>query len=139
MKYKIGWQKFESTLEDQLSSPILQILMEKVADYTEYEENFDEEEYVDQPQKRENVPLLPISEKLLEDISLLSNFECWIGHTNFDITRDIKDTLDKTQGIEILKILSRYRFFIGVGKMFDFKNVRKNVENNIIPKEQINE
>lgn len=139
MKYKIGWQKFESTLEDQLSSPILQILMEKVADYTEHEENFDEEEYVDQPQKRENVPLLPISEKLLEDISLLSNFECWIGHTNFDITKDIKDTLDKTQGIEILKILSRYRFFIGVGKMFDFKNVRKNVENNIIPKEQINE
>lgn len=136
MKYKIGWQKFESTVEDQLSSPILNVLMDKMVENTnfeseEYEDNYQEED----PRTQERPFMLPISQKLMEDISLLSNFECWIGHTNFDITTNTKDLLDETEGVEILKILSRYRFFVGIGKMFDFKNVRKIIEKNIIPKE----
>jgi len=34
-----------------------------------------------------------------------------------------------------LKICSRYRFFIGIGRMFDFKNVRKNIENILLKEE----
>jgi hypothetical protein len=51
-----------------------------------------------------------------------------LGHTNFNITKEIKDKLNRTEGIELLKICSRYRFFIGVGRMFDFGNVRKVIE-----------
>ena len=48
-----------------------------------------------------------------------------LAHANFDITKEIKSRLNKTEGVELLKVLSRYRFFVGVGKMFDFKQVRK--------------
>jgi hypothetical protein len=61
-------------------------------------------------------------------------FDCWMGHTNFDITPKIKEQLNKIQGVEVLKICSRYRFFIGVGKMFSFTDVRKNIEKDILPK-----
>ena len=75
----------------------------------------------------------PISEQLLEDMAMLTNFDCWMGHTNFDITKDIKEVLNEVQGIELMRVCSRYRFFIGVGKMFDFKTVRKDIEKAIIP------
>ena len=48
------------------------------------------------------------------------------------VTNNIKETLDTAEGVEILKINSRYRFFIGVGKMFDFKDVRTNIEEKLL-------
>ena len=59
-------------------------------------------------------------------------WDCWLGHTNFDVTRSIKDTLlNDIAGIEALKILGRYSFFIGIPKLFDFKDVRINIEKNL--------
>jgi hypothetical protein len=72
--------------------------------------------------------MIPMSSKLVEDAMMITNFDCWLGHTNFDITPDIKKALDKTEGVELLKVMSRYRFFIGVGKMFEFAKVRKSIE-----------
>ena len=63
-----------------------------------------------------------------QEILLATNYDCWIGHTDFNLTHSIKNTLNKIEGIEVLKIFSRYRFFIGVGRMFDFSDVRKAVE-----------
>jgi len=140
MKYQIGWQKFESTVEDQLTSPILDIIISKVSDLGSFPEQDYEESYGEENAKsKDSHFMLPISQQLIEDISLLSNFECWIGHTNFDLTNKTQDILDETSGVEILKILSRYRFFVGIGKMFDFQDVRKSIEQNIIPKEIENE
>lgn len=58
-------------------------------------------------------------------------WDCWICHTNFDITSDIADKIEKLEGIEVLKILGRYSFFIGVARMFDIKDVRKDLENEL--------
>lgn len=139
MKKKIGWQKYEDLLEKQMSSPMLQTIIKQMitlSDESE-EEEVEEEEYEQELYTgvagNTQLPLLPISQQLMDDMAMLSNFECWIAHTNFDITKDIKNKLNKIQGIELLKICSRYRFFIGIGKMFDFKEVRKNVEKGIIP------
>lgn len=55
-------------------------------------------------------------------------FDCWIGHTNFSLTEGDKIRLDMVDGIEVLRIMSRYRFFIGIGKLFDLKSVRPQVE-----------
>ena len=56
-------------------------------------------------------------------------WDCWLGYTNFGITRNIKDILDnEIDGIEALKVLGKYTFFIGVGKMFDISDVRKATE-----------
>lgn len=146
-EYKIGWQKYEDYLEEQLSSPMLDILSDMMLSkmqQAETEEEEDTEEYEESYETIEqseikhssSSAMIPISPKLMEDISMLSNYDCWMGHTNFDITNEIKDMLDLVDGIEMLKICSRYRFFIGIGRMFDFTDVRKIIEDNIIPKQE---
>ena len=56
-------------------------------------------------------------------------WDCWMGHTNFDITNNMASKLDlEIDGVEALKILGRYSFFIGIGKLFDIAQVRKDIE-----------
>lgn len=136
-KLKIGWQKYEDLIEKQLSSPIMHTLMGSIMGqlHDELEDEEDEEEEDDHDIKHMHQPLMfPMSQQLIEDISMLSNFDCWMGHTNFDITHKIQDKLNTIEGVELLKVCSRYRFFIGVGKMFDFSDVRKNIELELITK-----
>lgn len=136
----IAWQKYEDYLEKQITSPALVNILQSITSMSAPIVNMDEEEeededYVDvmgEEGSKIAAPILPITNQLIEDISMLSSFDCWIGHTNFDITHEIKNKLDKTPGVEVLKVLSRYRFFIGIGKLFNFKNVRKDIEKNII-------
>ena len=128
---KIGWQKYEDLIEAQLDSPLLDMLIQKMSQSAEDEmDELSEEELemLSAMQNRDNA-MVHIDEKMMENITLATNFDCWMGHTNFNITKDIRDKLNKTEGIEILKICSRYRFFVGIGRMFDFTEVRKNIEN----------
>ena len=128
---KIGWQKYEDNIEDQMNSPLTKLLMTNFLSYENeeeaQEENFSEEE------NRPNTLILTVSNQIAEQIQLVSNFDCWIGHTNFNLTEDIKRKINKIEGVEILKIYSRYRFFIGIGKMFNFTEVRKNIEAELTP------
>lgn len=55
-------------------------------------------------------------------------FDCWIGHTNFNITHKIADQIEAVPGIETFKVISRYRFFIGIGKLFNFRDVRQHIQ-----------
>ena len=55
-------------------------------------------------------------------------FDCWIGHTNFDITDEVKQFIESIPGIEAFKIMSRYRFFIGIGKLFNFREVVQGIQ-----------
>lgn len=136
---KIGWQKYEDVLESQLHSPFVQEVMLQLqeqeqaiirdlietGDYEAMEQDY-----------TEAVPVqssaVQISEELIKEAAVLANFDCWIGHSNFDITESIKNKLEKTSGVEVLKIQSRYRFFIGVGRMFEFQDVRKNIEKTLL-------
>jgi len=52
----------------------------------------------------------------------------WMGHTNFTITPDIVDAVKELPGIEVLQIMTRYRFIIGVGELFDIREVRTSIE-----------
>lgn len=135
---KIAWQKYEDYVEKQISSPVLSNILQNIASLKDISTiDDDDEDYVDAVENDEDelsssaFPI-PLTNQLIEDLSMLSSFDCWIGHTNFDITLDIKNKLDKIPGIEVLKVLSRYRFFIGLGQLFDFKNVRKDIEKNLI-------
>jgi hypothetical protein len=147
MKYikKIGWQKYEDYIEKQLTSPVLHniinSLMSMQKGISEDDEDIeDDDTYEDEDDEKHDfkmpIPLLPLTNQLVEDLSTLSSFDCWIGHTNFDITPHIKNILDSIPGIEFLKIYSRYRFFIGIGKMFDFAEVRKTIEDSLIGDDQ---
>ncbi len=55
-------------------------------------------------------------------------WDCWMGHSNFDITNDIADKIELIDGVEALRVMGRYSFFIGVGKLFDIKDIRTDIE-----------
>lgn len=54
-------------------------------------------------------------------------FNFWLGHTNFDINTDIKTILEKSPGVEILDIFTRYRFRIAIGKCFSDSETMKQI------------
>ena len=131
---KIGWQKYEDYLEKQISSPMLTSIIQNVAmkHLEAIEQDMEEEDLEDTYEENRDIikssPMIPLTNALMDDIAMLSSFDCWIGHTNFDLTHKTKEILDRVPGVELLKICSRYRFFIGVGRMFDFTQVRNDIE-----------
>lgn len=66
-----------------------------------------------------------------ENTATSSIFNFWVGHSNFDISPEICTLIEQAQGVETLDIFTRYRFRIGVGKIFDDGDVMRNI-NNII-------
>jgi hypothetical protein len=50
-----------------------------------------------------------------------------MGHTNFDISRDVLNSLIKVPGIERVVVLSRYRFLIAFGKAFIVPSVKNDI------------
>ena len=134
MKRKIGWQKYEASLEEQMSSSIVNEIIKTALSYNSLDSDNAENEDVEYEEEaiENETNIIPLSSKLIEEAMMLSNFDCWIGHTNFNITEEVKQTLDNAEGVEIMKIMSRYRFFIGVGKMFTFQNVRKEIEDKLL-------
>tara|TARA_R110002020_G_scaffold71388_4_gene184430 strand:+ start:43 stop:681 length:639 start_codon:yes stop_codon:yes gene_type:complete len=79
-----------------------------------------------QPQKIINTPIGIFSQDSILKPS--DRWDCWIGYTNFDITKKISDIIESVSGVEALRILGRYSFFLGVGKLFDIKEVRRDIE-----------
>jgi len=137
---KIGWQKYEDVLESQINSPIIdqlyQSMIKRSNEYTNLDDLNEEEleqleemlsAQLDNPPQEETM-MLNIDENLAGEISLATNFNCWVAHTNFNLTERLKNELDSIEGVELLKIFSRYRFLVGVGKMFDFTEVRREIE-----------
>jgi hypothetical protein len=138
---KIGWQTYQDLLEKQINSPMLNTLLDNLSnkiarELIDDDGTMSEDERYDAEQQLGTVSSLPISDQMIQDMAMLENYDCWIGHCNFDITPDIMETLDSTPGIEVLKIISRYRFFVGIGKMFEFKSVRKHISKTILHKEE---
>jgi hypothetical protein len=136
---QIGWQKYEDMLESQLESPLMVSMLQQLMSIPHQEEDMltEEEQEIYDELGGETISsrvMLPLDDKMVENIALTSNFDCWMGHTNFDLTPQVRRTLDKIDGVEILKIVSRYRFFIGIGRMFDFKQVRSNIESQLFIK-----
>ena len=67
-----------------------------------------------------------------DEFSPYNMFDCWIGHCNFRITHKDVDILDnQISGIGCLKVLSPYRFFIGIEKMFTFPTIRIQIQKDL--------
>lgn len=129
---KIGWQKYEDAIKEQINSPFLKEILENVIDHTRENDDDTTLKDIELDNNLEEKFILPIPEGIIGEASLATSFDCWIGHTNFNITEDIKNKVNRVDGVEILKIHSRYRFFIGVGKMFEFSQVREDIEKAIL-------
>lgn len=137
---KIAWEKF---------TPISEINPINHIDQNDIPDN-DEEETVDEEDEGSNENLvgrlinfedLLINNKVRtpfglydteDDFSPYNMFECWVGHTNFKLTRKDFDILNNDiNGIGCLKVLSPYRFFIGIEKMFSFAAVRIQIQKDL--------
>jgi hypothetical protein len=58
-------------------------------------------------------------------------FNFWIAHTNFRITEEIQDIIDKTDGVESLDVFSPYRWRIAIGHAFNSIDVKELVRTNL--------
>ena len=58
-------------------------------------------------------------------------FNFWLGHTNFNISNNIKKLIENTSGVEILDIFTRYRFRIAIGKCFNDADVMRQINSTI--------
>lgn len=124
---KVAWERWD---EDVIEQEIIENF---------YEENYEEED----PQITEDALLFlekiphlvstPMGMYQLHDkMNIMNQFECWMGYTNFDITHSVRDKIEKVEGVELLNITSRYRFFLGIGKLFDFADVRLAIEDALV-------
>ena len=75
----------------------------------------------------------PIGPFLEDDPLNPSNmFDCWVCYTNFKLTEaDIDTLVNKIDGIECFEQMTPYRFFIGIGKMFNFVTVRHDIQKSL--------
>ena len=140
---KIGWQKYEDVLEARLQSPLMGQLYRSLASMLVQDADLGEEELDHSFEELDEPPIdhpvmMHVDPDLAIDIALVANFDCWVGHTNFNLTEDEKDALNTIDGVEVLKICSRYRFFVGIGKMFDFSEVRRNIEKELTTNKEQN-
>ncbi len=142
-KFKIGWQKYEDVIESQINSPIIekiqQVVQARYDGVTNIEdlEGLDEETLAElelQQQLTSQPVMISLDDEMATEINIASNFDCWVAHTNFNLTEKIKNQLDRIEGVELLKVYSRYRFLVGIGRMFDFKDVRRKIESKICHK-----
>jgi len=119
---KIAWEKWN---DDIIEDEARELIMDQ------FEEE-DEDEVLEAFAFLEKIPKLVSTPtgiyQLHDKMSVLNQFDCWLGYTNFDITKKVKSTLERAEGVELLDIMSRYRFFIGVGKLFNFSEVRRDIE-----------
>lgn len=55
----------------------------------------------------------------------------WTMNTNFVISHPMVPALENIEGLESLKIISKYRARVGVGKLFDDESVKKDIVNTL--------
>ena len=58
-------------------------------------------------------------------------FNFWVGHTKFTINNTIANILENCEGVETLDIFTRYRFRIGIGKIFKEIDVMQDISSKI--------
>lgn len=75
--------------------------------------------------------------KLDDTLNPFRHFDFWMGSTNFNITQKVLKTLEKIDGVEKLKLIGRYTFIIGVGKLFDFRDVRVDIETQLCDEKEL--
>ena len=80
---KVGWQKYEDLLQSQLESPLLDMLHKQAGEVEDFEE--EDVPYQDEQDRKEGQMLIPINERLMENISIASNFLVGVSHPTVKI------------------------------------------------------
>lgn len=126
---KIAWEKWEDNIEENSSQKMLSQLFSEQNPDTEEEDVDINDIYSGFMAELPTLVSSPAGVYKLHDrMSPTKQFDCWMGYTNFDITEETKNKIESVPGVELLVVLTRYRFFIGVAKLFKFRDVRVSIE-----------
>lgn len=141
-KKTITWESWNSKVDQYLNNA----LGSYSPNNDEYLEDWNLADFEDSD-KRNAQPFGPTEELIIQNPNIHTpigmypadsmlkpsdKWDCWLAYTNFPITYSIKETLkDEIDGVEALKICGKYTFFIGIGKMFDISEVRKQIVSKI--------
>ena len=133
----IVWQKwFDPLGEDDLDQ---MEVMESATEPEFYSEDgeeeevehisSEEEEFYKRPTKVIMTPMgiIPYTENTASN----KIFNFWVGHTNFNLNLTVCRLIENAEGVETLDVFTRYRFRIGVGKLFDDKTVMREINENV--------
>lgn len=119
MDKKIQWLKWED--------PFLPKKREDDINLQEQKDSF--EEHDDSEDRHIRVIAGPYGLLPLNENSITAKlYKFWVGHCNFDITESIRNKIQEVSGVEILHVWTRYRFWLGVGNLFDDLEVHKKIE-----------
>jgi hypothetical protein len=66
-------------------------------------------------------------------------YKLWVCHTNFDITPMTARSVEKVPGVEILRIWTRYRMWVGIANMFNTEEVQRAIAKELCEEEKKNE
>ena len=69
------------------------------------------------------VGIIPMNEKNLPG----KNFNFWIGHTNFRITKTIARLIEGVDGVEVLDVNTPYRMRLGIAKLFNSSKTKVSI------------
>jgi hypothetical protein len=99
-------------------------------DDDKYNDGYEESGVIKLLQMRhEEIIPTPFGPVNMSDVSSpIHNTKFFIGHLNFNLSKSVIMTINDVPGVEFLKIMSRYRFLIGVGLMFQPLDVQKMIE-----------
>tara|TARA_Y100000385_G_scaffold177200_1_gene183215 strand:- start:1013 stop:1450 length:438 start_codon:yes stop_codon:yes gene_type:complete len=140
---KILWQKWVNPFEPLDKEPefLDDISIEDFSEYSEWED-YEQQKDINEKNKEEDVSkmntkaiitpmgLIPFN----ESTACTKTFKFWVGHTNFDISAKIQQTIEQTEGIETLDVFTRYRFRISIGKAFQDRSVMERIQNKLYEK-----
>jgi hypothetical protein len=123
----IVWEKWQDPFDNEETQAILNKLREQHEE--EQEENgFHQIKSKEAPEMFRvlmdpNMGLIPVTD--LSQPGRTFNF--WMGTTNFNLSEELAKVIEETPGVELLDIVTRYRFRIGIGKIFKDSDVFNSV------------
>lgn len=132
-KNKMAWESWNAKEEEMIESKDLQhknLLTELTQNDITYEEDAEMSPAGDMIEVTLPQISTPFGSFSTNSIFKPSDrWECWIGHTNFVIgPKCFKILNESIPGIEALSIMGSYTFCIGVAKLFDAADVKRQIE-----------
>ena len=77
----------------------------------------------------ENLSVTPFGLWRLDDtFHPMKQFKFWMAHTNFSIGETSRNIIKNIPGVEVLRIISRYRFIIAIGNLFETTEVTLSIQ-----------
>lgn len=124
-KLGIAWEKWKDPYGDNWQDEEWPGALSPQGVNTEFtSENIDDDDFPIEIGRRVRMMPTPLGMiPLTEESNPSKVFNFWTGYTNFKITKKIIAIIDDVEGVETQTYFTRYRFRVGIGKLFKDREV----------------